>query len=258
MATSAVLPASTMAVNQAVTRLINIATLLPGSPFHGVRPDTLTLAQGRIQSKGSAQQAKIVGAAYHDGADLTANGLPFEEVLRMANMSGITSVGRTFPSMEDPKAKEYSLHSFGCHFAEVEWEPEIARLRVSRIFSIFDCGRIINAKAGANQILGAAVMGVGMSLFEETIHDPRTGQPINNNFADYIVPTCADLPDLDVTFLDYPDLIVNEYGARGIGEIGMAGVAPAITSAVHHATGIRVRELPIRIEDLLKSNVLSA
>jgi xanthine dehydrogenase YagR molybdenum-binding subunit len=258
MATSAVLPASTMAVNQAVTRLINIATLLPGSPFHGARPDTLTLAQGRIQSKDGAQQAKIVGAAYHNGGDLTANGLPFEEVLRLANMSGITSVGRTFPSMEDPKAKEYSLHSFGCHFAEVEWEPEIARLRVSRIFSIFDCGRIINAKAGANQILGAAVMGVGMSLFEETIHDPRTGQPINNNFADYIVPTCADLPDLDVTFLDYPDLIVNEYGARGIGEIGMAGVAPAITSAVHHATGIRVRELPIRIEDLLKSNVLSA
>jgi xanthine dehydrogenase YagR molybdenum-binding subunit len=258
MATSAVLPATTMAVNQAVNRLINIATLLPGSPFHGARPDTLTLAQGRIQPKGGTQPAKVVGAAYRGGSDLTANGLPFEEVLRLANMSGITSVGRTFPSMEDPKAKEYSLHSFGCHFAEVEWEPEIARLRVSRIFSIFDCGRIINAKAGANQILGAAVMGVGMSLFEETIHDPRTGQPINNNFADYIVPTCADLPDLDVTFLDYPDLIVNEYGARGIGEIGMAGVAPAITSAVYHATGVRVRELPIRIEDLLKSKVLSA
>jgi xanthine dehydrogenase YagR molybdenum-binding subunit len=257
MATSAILPATTMAVNQAVSRLINIATLLPNSPFHGAQPDTLTLAQGRIQPKGGAQQAKVIGAAYHGGADLTANGLPFQEVLRMANMSGITSMGRTFPSMEDPKAKEYSLHSYGCHFAEIEWEPEIARLRVSRIFSIFDCGRIINAKAGANQILGAAVMGVGMSLFEETIHDPRTGQPINNNFADYIVPTCADLPDLDVTFLDYPDLIVNEYGARGIGEIGMAGVAPAIASAVNHATGIRVRDLPIRIEDLLNSTVRS-
>ena len=258
MATSAIMPATTMAVNQAVSRLINIATLLPSSPFHGAHPDSLTVAQGRIKTEENAQQtARIVGAAYHAGADLSANGLPFEEVLRLANLSGITSVGKTFPSMEDPKAKEFSLHSFGCHFAEVEWEPEIARLRVSRIFSIFDCGRIINKGAGTNQILGAAVMGVGMTMFEETIHDSRTGQPINNNFADYIVPTCADLPDLDVTFLDYPDLVVNEYGARGIGEIGMAGVAPAIADAVYHATGVRVRELPIRIEDLLKSTVMS-
>ena len=90
------------------------------------------------------------------------------------------------------------------------------------------------------------------------VYDPQRGQPINNNFADYLVPTCADLPDLDVTFLDYPDLIVNEYGARGIGEIGMAGVAPAIAAAVYHATGVRVRELPIRIEDLLKSDVREA
>ncbi len=259
MATSAILPAATMAVNQAVSRLINIATLLPSSPFHGAHPDSLTIAQGRIQHKEGTQQARIIGAAYHAGSgNLTANGLPFEEVLRLANLSGITSTGKTFPSMEDPKAQQYSLHSFGAHFAEVEWEPEIARLRVSRIFSVFDCGRIINAKAGTNQMLGATVMGISMSLFEETIHDPRTGQPINNNFADYIVATCADLPDLDVTFLDYPDLIVNEYGARGIGEIGMAGVAPAITSAVYHATGIRVRELPVRIEDLLKSTVLEA
>jgi xanthine dehydrogenase YagR molybdenum-binding subunit len=258
MATSAIMPATTAAVNQAVQRLINIATILPNSPFHGAHPDSLTVAQGRILPKQGAEQARIIGATYHGGADVDAKGLPFEEVLRLANLSGVTAEGKTFPSMEDPKARQYSLHSFGCHFAEVEWEPDIARLRVSRIFSIFDCGRIINKGAGTNQILGAAIMGVGMSLFEETIHDPRTGQPINNNFADYIVPTCADLPDLDVTFLDYPDLIVNEYGARGIGEIGMAGVAPAITEAVYHATGVRVRELPVRIEDLLKSTVLEA
>ncbi len=256
MVTSAILPASTYATDQAVDRLLHIAALTPGSPFHGAHPESLTVADGRVISK--EQQPKVVGAAYHAGGDLTANGLPFEDVLRLANISGISATGRTFPSFEDPKAKQYSLHSFGCHFAEVEWEPEIARLRVSRIFSIFDAGRIINKKAGANQILGAAVMGVGMTLFEDTVHDPRTAQPINGNFADYLVTTCADLPDLDVTFLDYPDLIVNEYGARGIGEIGMAGVAPAITAAVYHATGVRVRELPIRIEDLLQSKVLEA
>jgi xanthine dehydrogenase YagR molybdenum-binding subunit len=256
MVTSAILPAATSAADQAVSRLLNVAALTPGSPFHGAHPDSLTVAEGRVVLKQG--QPQVVGAAYHGADNLPANGLPFEDVLRLANLSSITSTGRTFPSFEDPKAKSYSLHSFGCHFAEVEWDPGIAHLRVSRIFSIFDCGRIINKKAGANQILGAAVMGVGMSLLEETIHETRTGQPINGSFADYLVATCADLPDLDVTFLDYPDLIVNEYGARGIGEIGTAGVAPAIASAVYHATGVRVRGLPIRIEDLLQSKVLEA
>ena len=259
MVTSAVLPAATTAVGEAVTRLLHVATLIPQSPFHGMEPKQ----PGPFERTGAfesttGQGAKVVGAALHSGSELTANGIPFEEVLRMANLSGINATGKTFPSFEDPKAKEYSLHSFGAHFAEVEWEPDIARLRVSRIFSIFDCGRIINLKAGTNQILGAAVMGVGMALFEGTHYESTRAQPINGNFADYLVATCADLPDLNVTFLDYPDLIVNEYGARGIGEIGMAGVAPAITSAVYHATGVRVRDLPVRIEDLLQSKVLEA
>lgn len=255
MATSAVLPAATNAVNEAVTRLLHVAALTPNSPFHGTEPTNLALTNGFVHAKG--QQPQVVGTAFHTG-ELTANGIPFEEVIKLANIGSITSMGKTFPSFEDPKAKQYSLHSFGAHFAEVEWEPDIARLRVSRIFSIFDAGRIINKKAGANQILGAAVMGVGMALFEGTHYEVTRAQPINGNYADYLVPTCADLPDLDVTFLDYPDYIVNEYGARGIGEIGMAGVAPAITEAVHHATGVRVRDLPVRIEDLLQSKILNA
>jgi xanthine dehydrogenase YagR molybdenum-binding subunit len=259
MATSAILPAATGAVNQAVNRLLNIATLTPNSPFFGMKPDSLMIANGRIHVK-NQEQAGLHGIAFTSEdvptAHPPAGGVAFEELINLARLSGVTATGRTFPSSEDPKAKAYSMHSFGAHFAEVEWEPDIARLRVSRIVSVFDCGRIINQKAATNQILGAAVMGVGMSLMEETRYETRTGQPINGSFADYLVPVCADLPNLDVTFLDYPDPIVNEYGARGVGEIGMAGVAPAITAAVYHATGVRVRELPVRIEDLLKATIL--
>ena len=94
-------------------------------------------------------------------------------------------------------------------------------------------------------------MGVGMALLEETLYDARNGKPVNDNLADYLVATHADAPHIDVTFLDYPDYNLNEIGARGVGEIGLAGIAAAITNAVHHATGLRVRNLPVRIEDLL-------
>jgi xanthine dehydrogenase YagR molybdenum-binding subunit len=114
-----------------------------------------------------------------------------------------------------------------------------------------DAGRIINEKAARNQILGAVVMGIGMGIFEETIYDPRNAKPLNNNFADYIVATNADIPEQEVIFLDYPDPAMGEYGARGIGEIGLTGIASAMTMATYHATGVRVRELPIRIEKLM-------
>jgi xanthine dehydrogenase YagR molybdenum-binding subunit len=147
------------------------------------------------------------------------------------------------------------MHSFGAQFAEVEWDPGIAKLRVSRVVTVIDGGRIINRKTATNQCAGAVVMGVGMALMEQTIYDPRNGHPVNDNFADYLVPTNADSPKIDVHFLDIPDPMMGQYGARGIGEIGLAGVAPAITAAVYHATGIRVRDLPVRIEDLLASTV---
>lgn len=150
---------------------------------------------------------------------------------------------------DDTKTK--SSHSFGAHFVEVSWQPEIARLRVRRVVSVIDGGKIINPKTARNQIEGAIVMGVGMAMFEETQYDPQTAAPLNRNFADYVVASNADHPSMDITFLDYPDYDLNALGARGVGEIGLAGIAPAITAAVYHATGVRVRDLPIKIEDLL-------
>jgi xanthine dehydrogenase YagR molybdenum-binding subunit len=149
------------------------------------------------------------------------------------------------------------MHSFGCHFVEVTWQPAIARLRVSRVVTVIDGGRVLNRLTGGNQIEGAAVMGIGMALLEHTIYDPQNGAPINSNLADYLMAVNADVPPIDVHFLDYPDKVINQLGARGIGEIGKAGIAAAIAAATYHATGVRVRELPIRVEDLLKSSVLA-
>jgi xanthine dehydrogenase YagR molybdenum-binding subunit len=182
--------------------------------------------------------------------------MPFADLLRRANLRLATGSGKSEGILGNPKPK-FSTHSFGCHFVEVTWQPEIARLRVNRVVTVIDAGRIINPLAGRNQIEGAVVMGIGMALLEHTSYDRQSGAPINSNLADYIVAVNADVPKLEVHFVDFPDKEINELGARGIGEIGLAGIAAAITAAVHHATGVRLRELPVKIEDLLTSSVLS-
>ena len=184
----------------------------------------------------------------HEQDKTPDSGIPFQEILTAAKLVGLDGHAKTDST---PEQKKYSIHSFGAHFCEVSYDPEIVRLRVTRWLTVIDGGRMINAKTARNQIQGSVTMGIGMGMLEETVYDQRTGQPINNNFADYLVAVNADVPDIEVEFLDYPDTILNEYGARGIGEIGLTGCASALTSATYHATGVRVRELPIRIEKLL-------
>jgi xanthine dehydrogenase YagR molybdenum-binding subunit len=183
-------------------------------------------------------------------ADGAGGGVPFPDVLRRANLRLVTGRGKSEATFGNATPK-FSTHSFGCHFVEVTWQPEIARLRVSRVVTVIDAGRILNPLAGRNQIEGAVVMGIGMALLEHTSYDPQNGAPINSNLADYVMAVNADVPPIEVHFLDFPDTEINELGARGIGEIGLAGFAAAVTAAVHHATGVRVRELPIKIEHLL-------
>jgi len=239
MVTGSVLNAIAAGANSAIQKLRKLAAATEGSPLQNAKVEDVSFTKGMLHGKDK----------------VPASGIPFGELLKRARLNGISAEGKTLPTWEDPKAKGVSLHSFGAQFVEVEWEPDIARLRVSRVVTVIDGGRIINPRAAANQIAGAVVMGIGMGMLEETIYDQRTGQPINGSMADYLMATCADLPSIDVTFLDYPDPAMGEYGARGVGEIGLAGVAAAITSAVYHATGVRVRELPVRIEHLLQSKI---
>jgi xanthine dehydrogenase YagR molybdenum-binding subunit len=234
MATGSVVPAVFAAADNAIASLMMIATTTPGSPFEKRKPDDLAFEGGRLFVK----------------ADGPGKGVPFADLLSRANLRLVTGSGKSEGTFGNPKPK-FSTHSFGCHFVEVTWQPEIARLRVSRVVSVMDAGKIINPLAGRNQIEGAVVMGIGMALFEHTSYDPQNGAPINSNLADYVVTVNADAPPIEVHFLDYPDKEINEVGARGIGEIGQTGIAAAITAAVHHATGVRVRELPVKIENLL-------
>ena len=234
LATSSVIPAVFKAADQAIASLFIIAVTTPGSPFLGHLPGDLALEGGRVFVK----------------AQGPAGALPFGELLQRANARLVSGSGSSEMTAFAPNPK-FSKHSFGCHFVEVTWQPETARLRVSRVVTVMDAGRILNPLAGRNQIQGAVVMGIGMALFEETTYDPQNGAPINSNLADYMMTVNADAPPIEVHFLDYPDKEINELGARGIGEIGLAGIAAAITDAVHHATGVRVRELPVKIENLL-------
>ena len=234
MVTASVIPAVSAASDQAISNLLFTTTQTANSPFAGKTFNELALTNGRVHEKNSPPD----------------NGIPYETVLKNANVSEATGNGKSEGTFLK-RADKYSTHSFGAHFVEVTWDPGIARLRVRRVVTVIDGGRIINQRPARNQVEGAIMMGVGMSLFEETHYDPQTGHPVNNNLADYCMAVNADTPEIDVTFLDYPDFVLNEYGARGVGEIGLAGVAAAIASAVYHASGVRIRRLPVKIEDLL-------
>lgn len=185
------------------------------------------------------------------GSMATASLIPATIMACTEALKNGVGIGRSTGTYLDTATPKKSSHSFGAQFVEVTWQPEIARLRVRRTVTVIDAGRIINPMTARNQIEGSVVFGVGMALFEETRYDPQSAAPLNRNLADYVVASNADHPAMDVTFLDYPDYELNALGARGLGEIGLAGVAPAITAAVYHATGVRVRDLPVRIEDLL-------
>jgi xanthine dehydrogenase YagR molybdenum-binding subunit len=239
-ATASVVPAVLAAADNAIASLLTTAATTPGTQFEQRQPTDLAFEAGHVFVK----------------ADGSAKGVPFADLLRSANVRFATGSSKS-EAMPGDKKPKFSTHSFGCHFVEVTWQPEIARLRVNHVVTVIDGGRIINPLAGRNQIEGAVVMGIGMALLEHTTYDPQNGAPINSNLADYIVAVNADVPQLEVHFLDYPDLELNALGARGIGEIGLAGIAAAITAATYHATGVRVRELPIKIEDLLTSSILT-
>ncbi len=152
----------------------------------------------------------------------------------------------------NPEAQQFSMHAFGAQFAEVRVNVDTGEVRVPRLLGVFAAGRIINPKTARSQLLGGMTMGLSMALHEASVLDPRFGDYVNHDFAEYHIATNADVGTINVTWIDEEDLHVNPMGAKGIGEIGIVGTAAAIANAVYHATGIRVRDLPITLDKLLR------
>ncbi|MCE7066604.1 xanthine dehydrogenase family protein molybdopterin-binding subunit [Dyadobacter sp. CY326] len=157
----------------------------------------------------------------------------------------------TEESKSGPERDQYSMYSFGCHFVEVQVSPATGEVRVSRVVTCADVGKITNYKTARSQSIGGIIGGIGMALMEASVMDHRYGRYVTNDFANYHIPVHTDVPQIEVIYIDKPDMRVNPIGAKGLGEIAIVGVAAAIANAVFHATGKRVRELPITVDKLV-------
>ena len=227
-ATATVMPAVAEAAKNAIEELKEYAAD-EGGIFADAQKDALRFENGELIGPNNRAVA-------------------FPEILKAKKLANADGTAKTSGKTNE----KYSYKSFGAHFVEVRWYPGISRLRVSRVVSAIDVGQIVNEKTAKNQVEGAVVMGIGMALFEHTDYDTRTGRPVNNDLAEYVMPVHADQPpELDVILLDHPDYNFSEFGARGIGEIGITGLAGAVANAVYHATGKRIRDLPITLEKLM-------
>ncbi|HEY3922190.1 MAG TPA: xanthine dehydrogenase family protein molybdopterin-binding subunit, partial [Gaiellaceae bacterium] len=157
----------------------------------------------------------------------------------------------TSDEVERANKESFARHAFGAQFVEVRVNGETGEVRVPRALGVFAAGRIVNPKTARSQFIGGMTMGIGMALFEESIIDPRFGDYVNHDLATYHVPVCADIEEIDATWIDEDDSHLNPMGTKGIGEIGIVGMAAAVANAVHHATGVRFRKLPIRLDRVI-------
>ncbi len=238
------------AAGAARDELIGLAINDANSPFRALQANTLTIADGTISSPrggASVSIAELMRRLGRDKIEVTRNTFP-ENANRPADRhAAYTSITR----MLSPSDGDYSRHSWCVHFIEVRVDADFGTVRVSRVVSALDSGRLYNPKLAESQWKGGIIMGIGQALLEEGLVDKRTGRVINNNLGDYLIATNADIPDIEVISVGVPDFHSSALGGKAVGELGIVGVAPAIANAVYHATGKRIRDLPITLEKLI-------
>ncbi len=228
MSTASVMPAVKAAAESVRKKLIALAVKDPKSLLKGMKPEEITVEAGVL-----------------------AGGEKREPVTGVIQRSGLAAIEATETARPGEEGRKFSFYSYGAQFAEVKVHAMTGEVRVTRFVSAMDIGRVLNAKTARSQVIGGVVWGIGMALHEESVLDPKTGRFITADLGAYHVPVNADIPKIDVIFTDQPDLNFNSLGVRGVGEIGITGVNAAIANAVFHATGVRVRDLPITPERLL-------
>ncbi|MCZ4243824.1 xanthine dehydrogenase family protein molybdopterin-binding subunit [Pedobacter punctiformis] len=217
---------------------------LPPAPSQGGSA-TLSTIGSAVNDVCLSLKSTIAELAANSNMDATSN---FVDVLRKNNLP---SIEVTKESQAGKERDNYSMYSFSIHFVQVKVNNLTGVVKVSKIVSVGDSGKIISPKTARSQMIGGAVGGIGMALTEEAVIDHRFGRYINNNFADYHVPVHADVPQIDVIFIDKPDPIINPMGAKGMGEIALIGFSAAVANAVFNATGKRIRTLPITPDKIL-------
>jgi xanthine dehydrogenase YagR molybdenum-binding subunit len=237
------------------TIMTQIAADALGVPVEQVRFELGDSVFPETPVSGGSQTAASTGSAVRAAVSLLKGKLselrktadePWGQIVARSGQLEITAEHKT-----EKRAETHAFHSHGGVFAEVRVDPQLGEIRVSRLVAAYATGKILNPKTALSQLKGGIVWGIGLALQEHTVRDPRTAQAVTRDLADYHVPVHADVPELDVIFVDEPDPFVNPLGVKGIGEIGITGVGAAIANAVYHATGKRIRDLPITLDKLL-------
>ena len=214
----------------------------PKAKEHG-GSTTMASVGPAVQAAAAALKVKLQALA----REHSAGGDDGPALLRRAGLDRLSAEAEAKPD----EGKTHALNGFGAVFAEVRVDPDLCTVSVRRVIGAYDAGRIINPKLAHSQCIGGMVGGVGMALLEEAEWDPNLGRVANGAIAEYLVPVCADIHEVDALFVDSEDLVVSPLGVKGVAELGLCGVAPAIANAVWHATGKRLRELPITPDRLL-------
>ncbi|MGH7604352.1 MAG: xanthine dehydrogenase family protein molybdopterin-binding subunit [Gemmatimonadaceae bacterium] len=238
------------------TSMSQVAADAIGVPVERVRFELGVTDMPENPASTGSVTAASTGSAVHDAGlalkkKLDAMTRPDESYANAIKRAGGQPVEVTLSSHANEEAQRYSTHSFGAVFTEVRVDPELGLVRVPRVVAAHGVGRILNEKTARSQIIGGVVWGISMALHEETHIDPRSGRYVNAELAEYFVPVNADVGTIDVSFVTENDPVVSTIGAKGVGEIGITGVAASIANAVFHATGKRIRDLPIRVDRII-------